>query len=230
MAAFLQPICQNESPQNAQYAFTVVKKTFSDHFALVASHYADNRPTYPAELFVWLAEQCSEHELAWDCGAGSGQASTKLALYFKRVVASDASAAQISQAIPHPVVEYRVEPSESSGLENACADIIVVAQALHWFDLDRFYAEVRRVLKPDGLLAAWSYGVLSVEGSEVNSIVQHFYHDDVGSYWPPERRHVETAYREIGFPFHRIRCRLFADMELSTHRKPRDTKRHRSVS
>jgi SAM-dependent methyltransferase len=186
-----------------------VNKAFSDHFAPVAPHYADNRPTYPAELFVWLANQCKEHTLAWDCGAGNGQASTELAHFFKHVVATDASAAQISQAMPHPLVEYRVAPSESSGLDDACADIIVVAQALHWFDLDHFYAEVRRVLKPNGLFAAWSYGVLSVEGDDVNSIVQHFYHEDVGSYWPSERHHVETAYREIDFPFRRIAAPIF---------------------
>ena len=187
-----------------------MSKTFSDHFAPVASHYADNRPTYPAELFAWLNTQCKEHVLAWDCGAGNGQASTELARYFKYVVATDASEKQISQAQPHHGIEYRVAPAECSGLDNACADIIVVAQALHWFDLDRFYAEVKRVLKPDGLLAAWSYGVLTVEGDVVNHTVQHFYHNDVGPYWPPERHHVETCYREIDFPFSRIPAPVFA--------------------
>ena len=187
-----------------------VNKPFTDHFAPVASHYADNRPTYPAELFVWLADQCKTHTLAWDCGAGNGQASTELAHYFKRVVATDASEAQISQAMPHPAIEYRVAAAENSGLANGCADLVVVAQALHWFDLEHFYAEVKRVLKSDGLLAAWSYGVLSVEGGDVNAIVQGFYHDEVGAYWPPERRHVETAYSEIDFPFHRLAAPMFS--------------------
>ena len=187
-----------------------MNKTFADHFASVASHYADSRPTYPVALFAWLAGQCREHALAWDCGAGSGQASTELARYFERVLATDASETQISQAMPYPGVEYRVAPSESSGLDNNCADIVVVAQALHWFDLDSFYAEVKRVLKPGGLLAAWSYGVLIVEGEEVNSIVQRFYHNGVGPYWPPERCHVEMGYREIDFPFRRIPAEVFA--------------------
>jgi SAM-dependent methyltransferase len=192
-------------------------KTFVDHFAAVASHYADSRPRYPAELFAWLADQCKEHALAWDCGAGNGQASTELARYFERVVATDASEMQISQAMAHPRVEYRVAPAESSGLDNACADIVTVAQALHWFDLDRFYAEVRRVLKPGGLLAAWSYGVMTVEDSDVNSIIQRFYRDEVGPYWPPERRHVETGYREIDFPFRRIAVPAFT---MRVHWKP----------
>ena len=186
-----------------------MNKTFSDHFAPVASHYADNRPTYPAELFAWLAGQCKEHVFAWDCGAGNGQASTELARYFEHVIATDASETQILQAMPHPKVEYRVASSESSGLDSACADIIVVAQALHWFDLDRFYAEVKRVVKPEGLLAAWSYGVLTVEGGEVNSIVQRFYHEEVGPFWPAERHHVETGYKEIDFPFRRISAPAF---------------------
>lgn len=160
-------------------------------------------------MFVWLANQCKEHDLAWDCGAGNGQASTELARYFKRVVATDASEAQISQATPHSAVEYCVSPSESSGLDKSCTDIVVVAQALHWFDLASFYAEVRRVLKPDGLLAVWSYGVLNVGGGDVNSIVQRFYHEDVAHYWPPERRHVETAYRDLDFPFRRISAPIF---------------------
>jgi ubiquinone/menaquinone biosynthesis C-methylase UbiE len=186
-----------------------VNKTFSDHFSPVASHYADNRPTYPAALFDWLANQCKEHTLAWDCGAGNGQASTELARYFDRVVATDASAEQISQAIPHPFVEYRVALSENCGLDDSCADLIVAAQSLHWFELDRFYAEVLRVLKPEGLLAVWSYGVLKVEGKEVDEIVQHFYYKEVGPYWPSERHHVETAYREIDFPFLRVSTPTF---------------------
>lgn len=175
---------------------------FSDHFSSVARQYADSRPTYPSALFDWLASQCGERTLAWDCGAGNGQASVELARHFHRIVATDASAAQIAQAIPHPRIDYRVAPAESSGLNAHCADLVIVAQALHWFDLDRFYAEVWRVLKPGGLLAVWSYGVQKIEGAkEIDAIVQHFYSEEVGSYWPPERHHVETGYRELPFPF-----------------------------
>lgn len=183
---------------------------FSDHFASVARHYADSRPTYPPVLFDWLASQCGEHGLAWDCGAGSGQASLELARHFSRVIATDASAAQIAQAAPHPRIEYRVAPAEESGLEECSADLVIVAQALHWFDLDRFYAEVRRVLKPGGVIAVWSYGVQEVENDAVNAIVQHFYAQEVGPYWPPERHHVETGYRELPFPFTPIAVPPFA--------------------
>ncbi len=174
---------------------------FKDHFSVVAGHYRDCRPGYPPALFQWLSSQCFARDLAWDCGAGNGQASTELARHFNRVIATDASAAQIAQAEAHPAVEYRVMPAEASGLESQSADLVVVAQALHWFDLDLFYAEVARVLKPGGLVAVWCYGIMTVEGAAVDAIVQEFYSDTVGPYWPPERRHVETGYRDLPFPF-----------------------------
>ncbi|MDD5295758.1 MAG: class I SAM-dependent methyltransferase [Rhodocyclaceae bacterium] len=187
---------------------------FKDHFASVAAQYSENRPSYPPALFDWLARLCPAHDLAWDCGAGSGQASLELARHFSRVLATDASAAQIGQAQPHARIAYRVAPAEESGLPDQACDLVVVAQALHWFDLERFYREVRRVLKPGGVVAAWSYGVLEVEGDEVNAVVQRFYHDEVGPWWPPERRHVESGYRELAFPFSRIAAPPFA-MALS---------------
>jgi len=177
---------------------------FSDHFAPVAANYADFRPTYPRALFKWLASLVRDHTLAWDCATGSGQAAVDLSPYFERVVATDASQAQIDTAVPHPGIEYRVAPAEASGLPDNSVDLITVAQALHWFDLDGFYAEVNRVLKSSGVLAVWTYGVLSVEGAPVNALVQHFYRETVGPYWPAERIHVETGYRSLPFPFNEI--------------------------
>lgn len=176
-------------------------KPFTDHFAAIAADYAGFRPTYPATLFAWLAEIAPGRALAWDCAAGSGQASRDLAAHFERVIATDASAAQIAAAVRHPQVEYRIAPAEASGLPAAAVDLIAVAQALHWFDLDRFYIEARRVLKPGGVLAAWSYGVLAVAGEAVDARVRTFYRETVGPYWPPERRHVESGYRTLPFPF-----------------------------
>ncbi|HRD64669.1 MAG TPA: class I SAM-dependent methyltransferase [Candidatus Competibacter sp.] len=186
--------------------------TFTDHFASVAADYAGFRPTYPAKLFAWLADIAPGRTLAWDCAAGSGQASRDLALHFERVVATDASSAQIAAAMPQPGVEYRVAAAEASGLPDAAVDLVAVAQALHWLDLDRFYAETRRVLKPGGILAVWSYGVLSVEGATANAQVEAFYRDTVGPYWPPERRLVESGYRTLPFPFAEIPAPAF-DME-----------------
>jgi SAM-dependent methyltransferase len=189
-------------------------QTFNDHFAPVATKYADFRPRYPKSLFAWLASLVPRHALAWDCASGSGQASIDLATHFERVVATDASQAQVDAAIAHARIEYRVAPAESSGLPNTSVDLITVAQALHWFNLASFYNEVRRVLRPGGVLAVWTYGVLTVEGAEVDSLVQCFYHDTVGPYWPFERAHVEDGYRSLPFPFAEIAAPCFS-MEAS---------------
>lgn len=179
-------------------------KKFNDHFGRVAEQYADFRPHYPAALFDWLASQCTTHECVWDCGAGSGQASIPLADYFSTVHATDASASQIAQAESHPRIHYRVASAEDNGLASHSVDLVSVAQALHWFDLARFYAEARRVLKPGGVIAAWSYGMIRVEGAEVDAAIQYFYRHTIGPYWPPERRHVENGYRDLDFPFQLI--------------------------
>jgi SAM-dependent methyltransferase len=181
-----------------------VSRGFNDHFGPVSSAYADFRPRYPASLYAWLASLVETRSLAWDCGAGSGQASLDLAAHFEQVIATDASPAQIEAATPHPRVAYRLAPAEASGLPDASVDLVTVAQALHWFDLEAFYAEVRRVLKPSGVLAVWSYGHLVVEGEPVNALVHAFYHETVGPYWPPERAHVEAGYLDLPFPFGEI--------------------------
>jgi SAM-dependent methyltransferase len=187
-----------------------MSQLFNDHFAPLATTYADFRPRYPQALFGWLAAVVSRHDLAWDCAAGSGQASVDLAVHFTRVVATDASRSQVAAAAPHPRIEYRVAPAEDSGLADASVDLITVAQALHWFDLAGFYAEVGRVSRPSGLLAVWTYGALTVDGAAVDSLVQHFYHDTVGPYWPAERVHVENGYRSLAFPFQEMAVPPFA--------------------
>jgi len=173
---------------------------FKDHFSGHATAYAQARPHYPAELFTWLAAQCPQHELAWDVGCGNGQASVALAAHFQQVFASDPSATQIAAATRHPNVRYAVEPAEQCSLPDHCADLVTVAQALHWFDHARFYPEVRRVLKSGGLFAAWCY-----ERSSVNPIVDavfaELYVGVLEAYWPPERRHIESGYATLPFPF-----------------------------
>lgn len=178
--------------------------TFTDHFAKVASHYAAHRPSYPPELFAWLAEIAPGHDRAWDCATGTGQAAVALAAHFRQVWATDASASQIEAASPCAHVSYHTAPADRSGLPDSSTDLITVAQALHWFNLDQFYAEVRRVLKPGGIVAVWTYGVFRAEGTEaaaVQALLDRFYYDTVGPCWPPERRHVENGYADLNFPF-----------------------------
>ena len=174
---------------------------FHDHFSGVAARYADFRPHYPAELFDYLATLVPADALVWDCAAGNGQATEDLAQRFTRVVATDASAEQIASARPRPGVEYRVAPAEESGLASQSVGLITVAQALHWFDLEKFYAEADRILVPGGIFAVWAYGITVVEGEEINAAVQHFYGHTLDECWPPERRLVESGYRTLPFPF-----------------------------
>ena len=178
-----------------------MKPAFHDHFSGVASRYADFRPHYPATLFDYLATLVPRDSMVWDCAAGNGQATIDLAERFDRVVATDASREQIASAKPHPKVEFRTAPAEQSGLPDESVGLITVAQALHWFDLPRFYAEVRRVLKPGGVLAVWAYGMNEAEDRAVNELIADFYSNVVGPYWPPERKLVEEGYRTILFPF-----------------------------
>jgi SAM-dependent methyltransferase len=173
-------------------------------FSPVAREYAKFRPGYPPELFSWLAGRAPAREAVWDCGCGSGQASLALAGYFNRVHATDVAAEQIAAARTHPRVEYSVAPAESSGLAAGSVDLVTVAQALHWFDVDAFYAEARRVARPGALLAAWTYPRPQLDDPALDRLFFAFYRDVVGPYWPPERRHVEANYQTLPFPFEEL--------------------------
>ena len=175
----------------------------ADHFSAHAADYARHRPSYPPELFTWLAQQCPAQDLAWDCATGNGQAARALARHFRHVHATDLSAEQVAQATPHPRINYRVAPAEASGLADRSCDLVAVAQALHWFCNDSFYAEVKRVLKPGGLFAAWTYTLLQGE-PELNAMMTDFHGNVVGPYWPAERRWVDLGYRDMPFPFEDI--------------------------
>jgi len=187
---------------------------FNDHFSNVARQYADFRPHYPAALFDFLATLAPGDSLVWDCAAGSGQATTDLAARFKTVIATDASAEQIASAPRRSNVEYRVALAEQSGLADESVGLVTVAQALHWFRLESFFAEASRVLKPGGALAVWVYATNLVEGEGVNSIVQDFYSNVVGPYWPPERKMTENGYSNITLPFSELKPTPLFRMEV----------------
>ena len=182
--------------------------SFKDHFSGHAADYAAYRPGYPRALFDFIAALPARRGLALDCATGSGQAAVEVADSFERVIATDASAQQVAHAQPHPKVEYRVAPAEESGLEDGSVDLVTVAQGLHWFDFDRFYAEVRRVLAPGGAVAAWTYNLARVT-PEIDAIVDRLAYREVVSYWPPERRWVDEEYRTIPFPFREVEAPRF---------------------
>ena len=178
------------------------KASFHDHFSAGAAHYAQARPEYPPALFDFIASIAPARTLAWEPGCGSGQASRDLARVFERVHATDPSAAQIANARAPENVHFAVEPGEACSLDDASADAVCVAQALHWFDLPRFFAECERVLKSGGVLAAWGYKDIEVDDdiAGANAALQARIRDD----WPSQRAFIDEGYASFVFPFERI--------------------------
>lgn len=169
---------------------------FSGH----AEQYAAARPRYPPALFEWIAGVAPRHELAWDCATGSGQAAHGLVKHFAQVIATDASAAQLTHAEPHARITYRQSPAEASGLESESVDVITVAQALHWLDLPAFFEEAARVLAPAGVLAVWTYSLARVTPG-IDSEVERLYRSTLDGYWPSRRLLVDEGYRSVALPF-----------------------------
>jgi SAM-dependent methyltransferase len=178
--------------------------TSRDHFSHVARRYAAYRPRYPDELFDFLAERAPSRALAWDCACGNGQATIDLAARFDRVIATDSSAAQIAEAPAHPRIEWRVAPGERSGIATATCDLVTVAQALHWLDIDAFFREAGRVARQAGLVAVWSYGEIALDHPEANAVLWHFARTVIAPYWPPQRHLVDEGYRSVRMPFDEI--------------------------
>ncbi|MEM1269927.1 MAG: class I SAM-dependent methyltransferase [Bacteroidota bacterium] len=189
--------------------------SFQDHFSTVAATYGRYRPTYPEELFRFVARLPASVRTVWDCGTGNGQAAVGVAQFADTVVATDASDAQIRHAQPHPRVHYEVAPAEASGLPAASVDLVMVAQAAHWFDLARFYAEVRRVARPGAAIALWTYHMVSIS-PEIDALVQWFYTDVVGAYWPPGRQLVDGGYASLPFPFAEVNAPAFESTRPGT--------------
>lgn len=174
-----------------------------DNFSSKADLYARYRPTYPHELFDFLLNLVPDKALAWDCGTGNGQIATQLAPHFQKILATDISEAQLQNALPNERIEYSLQPAEKTHFPDHCFDLIVVAQAIHWFNFERFYGEVNRTLKSDGLLAVIGYGRLEVS-PETDPIISRLYSDIVGPFWDKERRYIDEHYQTIPFPFEEL--------------------------
>lgn len=165
--------------------------------------YARFRPEYPPQLAAFLASLVTDKQLAVDVGCGTGQLTQLLAQHFKHVIGLDPSADQIGNATVSSNIQYQCAPAEQLPVANASTALITAAQAAHWFDLPRFYAEVRRIGSATSVLALISYGVLDLEPA-LNDRFQHFYWHEIGKYWPPERKLVDTGYATLEFPFEEI--------------------------
>jgi hypothetical protein len=177
------------------------KNYFSDQ----SKAYAAFRPAYPEKLYQFILSHVTNRLCAWDCGTGNGQVARQLAGHFRKVYATDVSQQQIDEAFPANNIFYSVCPAERTPFQENQFDLVTVAQALHWFDRDQFYEEVRRTAKPHALLAAWGYALLSID-PVVDQFFIRFYTDTTGPYWDPARRLVENQYRDLFFPFPEIPC------------------------
>ncbi|NNG81043.1 class I SAM-dependent methyltransferase [Acinetobacter sp. ANC 5378] len=174
-----------------------MKDLFSNH----SLRYKQARPNYSIQIVQEILKHVPERNFAWDCGAGSGQFTQLLAPYFDHVVATDISEAQLQQAPYFENVSYQVQAAEQTSIPAQSIDLVTVAQAIHWFDFDAFYTEVKRVLKPQGVFAAIGYGLIEVQDAAINSLVQQLYFDTLNDYWDSERRYIDELYQTIPFPF-----------------------------
>ena len=177
--------------------------TFRDHFSSQAMNYQKYRPGYPDELFSYLCSLCYDKKYAWDSGTGNGQCALELTRYFDKILATDPSESQIKGATQQTQIKYDVSLAEKCPESDQSFDLITVAQALHWFDFNAFFKEVKRVSKQGGIFAAWTYTHAEVS-PDVDLIYSKFYSDIVGKYWPEERKFVEDKYKSIIFPFEDI--------------------------
>lgn len=179
------------------------QRTPGDLFSAVSAGYAAFRPRYPRQLFEFIASVAPRRDRAWDCGAGSGQATADLTEWFDHVVATDVSEEQIAAGPRREKIAWIVATAEAPPLRSGSIDAIVVAQALHWFDFERFFAAVRQVAARDAVLVAWTYEAGQMDG-EIGVALRRFTFETMGPYWPAQRRHVDEAYRTIPFPFERV--------------------------
>ncbi|XP_021908450.1 putative methyltransferase DDB_G0268948 isoform X1 [Carica papaya] len=198
----------SEQDDNWNYTQNLQKKEMAELFIKQAEQYAEGRPTYPPQLFQFIASKSPSHDLAWDAGTGNGQAARSLAEIYKNVIATDTSPKQLEVAPKLPNIKYQQTPPVMSMAElqqkvaaESSVDTVTVAQAMHWFDLPTFYSQVKFVLKkPDGVIAAWCYTLPEVN-DVVDPILRRFYAVDAGKYWEPPRKMVDDKYMNIDFPF-----------------------------
>ena len=172
-----------------------------DRFSERAKAYALFRPRYPDELYQYVLAHTSGRDAAWDVGTGNGQVARVLANHFHHVLATDISESQLHEASQASNIDYQISSASRCPSPGHSFDLITVGQALHWFDLNGFFSEVDRVAQPAATVAVWGYSLCSVS-SEIDPMLNHFYHEVVGPYWDAERKSVDDHYRSFSFPGH----------------------------
>jgi hypothetical protein len=179
-----------------------------DLFSKQSGLYATHRPGYPEALFSYILQFVNARRDAWDCATGNGQVAAALAPHFKKVYATDISEQQLSRAVRKPNIQYSIQPAEKTGFPDNQFDLVTVGQAIHWFDFDRFYAEVTRTSRPGAVMAAIGY-TYPVVNANVDALLERFNREILSDYWEPERQYIEDNYRTLPFPFEEIDAPAF---------------------
>lgn len=184
-------------------------------FSYDSSKYTHYRPQYPDGLFEYLRTLLDDKKgLVLDCGAGSGQGTQGLSRYFAYVIATDLSFELLAQAPSLQNVLYVQSSAEHLAIRSRSLSLICVAQALHWFSLDNFYGEAKRVLKSNGVIAAWCYNQAIIEPS-IDQVIRKVYQKMSSAQNPSqERQYLYEHYQTILFPFKRIITPFF-NIEMS---------------
>lgn len=185
--------------------YLIMKDNFSSH----ASTYVKFRPVYPGAIYDFILGLAVKRNTAWDCGCGNGQVAGALSENFKQIIASDISEKQIRHAVKKPNIEYLIFPAEDTPIHDHSVDLIIVAQAIHWFDFDSFYKEVKRVSTEEAVIAVWCYELLEIS-IDVDSVIMELYSEILGEeFWDPERKYIQEHYKTIPFPFEEIPAPAF---------------------
>lgn len=180
-----------------------------DNFSTRSDNYAKFRPTYPSELFEFINSKLECRKNAWDCGTRNGQVAVELAKSFECVFATDINQSQIDNAYKVNNIHYSVQPAEKTNFESGIFDLIMVAQAIHWFDINKFYTEVQRTAIGKSWICVVGYGKLAVS-KEVDNIIDDLYYNILGLYWDKERTYIDEKYKTIPFPFAEIKVPDFS--------------------
>lgn len=186
-----------------------------DRFSAQSNLYAKYRPAYPAAFFSYLKTIVPSMENAWDCGTGNGQVAAALADFYTTVYATDISRQQLNNAVQKKNIIYSQQQAEQTNFPDQFFDLIVVAQAIHWFHFDEFYAEVNRTAKNNALLVVLGYGKLEIN-KELDEMILDFYRNIIGPYWDKERTYIDEQYQTIPFPFEELKVPAFAHSVLWT--------------
>lgn len=182
--------------------------SFHDHFSDKAALYATARPRYPDALIAYIASLAPQRESVWDCGTGNGQAAVFLAKYFRQVAATDPSAEQVSRAETCPSVTYSVQAAETTNFPDHAFDAVCVAQALHWFDHEKFFAECQRVMKPGAVFAAWGYSDTKVT-PEFDEAFKRLVLPGIAGDWPAQNSILWRNYQDVKHPFRTLKAPAF---------------------